>query len=71
MAYAALAATSGVIGAIIPPSMVMVVWCDGGGMIGGFFSRLPGLLYGLLMLVVKLHGIIRHFRRCATGDGFA
>lgn len=57
---AALAATSGVIGAIIPPSMVMVVYgamtgvSIGGLFLGGF---LPGLLItGLLMLVVHLHG---------------
>lgn len=57
---AALAATSGVIGAIIPPSMVMVVYGAMAGVsIGGLFlgGFLPGLLItGLLMLVVKLHG---------------
>ena len=57
---AALAATSGVIGAIIPPSMVMVVYGAMAGVsIGGLFlgGFLPGLLItGLLMLVVHLHG---------------
>jgi tripartite ATP-independent transporter DctM subunit len=55
-----LAATSGVIGAIIPPSMVMVVYGAMAGVsIGGLFlgGFLPGLLItGLLMLVVRLHG---------------
>ena len=57
---ASLCATSGVIGAIIPPSMVMVVYGAMAGVsIGGLFlgGFLPGLLItGLLMLVVKLHG---------------
>jgi tripartite ATP-independent transporter DctM subunit len=57
---ASLAATSGVIGAIIPPSMVMVVYGAMAGVsIGGLFlgGFLPGLLItGLLMLVVRLHG---------------
>jgi tripartite ATP-independent transporter DctM subunit len=57
---ASLAATSGVIGAIIPPSMVMVVYGAMAGVsIGGLFlgGFLPGLIItGLLMLVVHLHG---------------
>jgi tripartite ATP-independent transporter DctM subunit len=57
---ASLAATSGVIGAIIPPSMVMVVYGAMAGVsIGGLFlgGILPGLLItALLMLVVRLHG---------------
>lgn len=57
---AALAATSGVIGAIIPPSMVMVVYGAMAGVsIGGLFlgGFLPGfLITALLMLVVHLHG---------------
>jgi tripartite ATP-independent transporter DctM subunit len=57
---ASLAACSGVIGAIIPPSMVMVVYGAMAGVsIGGLFlgGFLPGLLItGLLMLVVHLHG---------------
>jgi len=57
---ASLAATSGIIGAIIPPSMVMVVYGAMAGVsIGGLFlgGFLPGLLItGLLMLTVHLHG---------------
>ncbi len=57
---ASLAATSGVIGAIIPPSMVMVVYGAMAGVsIGGLFlgGFLPGfLITALLMLVVRLHG---------------
>jgi tripartite ATP-independent transporter DctM subunit len=71
---AALAATSGVIGAIIPPSMVMVVYGAMAGVsIGGLFlgGFLPGLLItGLLMLVVHLHGYHPSFPeiRARTGD---
>lgn len=62
---AALAATSGVIGAIIPPSMVMVVYGAMAGVsIAGLFlgGILPGLLItALLMVVVHLHGFHRNF----------
>ncbi|MDO8542365.1 MAG: TRAP transporter large permease [Opitutaceae bacterium] len=70
---ASLAACSGVIGAIIPPSMVMVVYGAMAGVsIGGLFlgGFLPGLLItGLLMLVVKLHGYHPDFPeiRATTG----
>ncbi len=57
---ASLAACSGVIGAIIPPSMVMVVYGAMAGVsVGGLFlgGFLPGfLITALLMLVVHLHG---------------
>lgn len=62
---ASLAATSGVIGAIIPPSMVMVVYGSMAGVsIGGLFlgGFLPGfLITALLMLVVHLHGYHPNF----------
>jgi tripartite ATP-independent transporter DctM subunit len=70
---ASLAATSGVIGAIIPPSMVMVVYGAMAGVsIGGLFlgGFLPGLLItALLMLVVHLHGYHPNFPeiRATTG----
>ncbi|MBL9187728.1 MAG: TRAP transporter large permease [Opitutaceae bacterium] len=70
---ASLAATSGVIGAIIPPSMVMVVYGAMAGVsIGGLFlgGFLPGLLItGLLMLAVHLHGYHPSFPeiRATTG----
>jgi tripartite ATP-independent transporter DctM subunit len=70
---ASLAATSGVIGAIIPPSMVMVVYGSMAGVsIGGLFlgGFLPGLLItALLMLVVHLHGYHPNFPeiRATTG----
>jgi tripartite ATP-independent transporter DctM subunit len=72
---ASLAATSGVIGAIIPPSMVMVVYgamagvSMGGLFLGGF---LPGfLITALLMLVVHLHGYHPDFPEIrATGGLF-
>jgi len=70
---AALAATSGIIGAIIPPSMVMVVYGAMAGVsIGGLFlgGFLPGLLItGLLMLTVHLHGYHPSFPeiRATTG----
>lgn len=73
---ASLAATSGVIGAIIPPSMVMVVYGSMAGVsIGGLFlgGFLPGLLItGLLMLVVHLHGYHPAFPEIrATGGRFS
>ncbi len=73
---ASLAATSGVIGAIIPPSMVMVVYGAMAGVsIGGLFlgGFLPGLLItGLLMLVVHLHGYHPDFPEIrATGGRFS
>ena len=73
---AALAATSGVIGAIIPPSMVMVVYGAMAGVsIGGLFlgGILPGLLItGLLMLTVRLHGYHRSFPEIRqTGESFS
>ena len=70
---ASLAATSGVIGAIIPPSMVMVVYGAMAGVsIGGLFlgGFLPGfLITALLMLVVRLHGLHPSFPeiRATTG----
>jgi tripartite ATP-independent transporter DctM subunit len=72
---ASLAATSGVIGAIIPPSMVMVVYGAMAGVsIGGLFlgGILPGLLItGLLMLAVYLHGYHPSFPEIpATGGRF-
>lgn len=70
---AALAATSGVIGAIIPPSMVMVVYGAMAGVsIGGLFlgGFLPGLLItGLLMLVVHLHGYHPSFPEIRATSG--
>lgn len=71
---ASLAATSGVIGAIIPPSMVMVVYGAMAGVsIGGLFlgGFLPGfLITALLMLVVHLHGYHPSFPeiRVTTGS---
>jgi tripartite ATP-independent transporter DctM subunit len=72
---ASLAATSGVIGAIIPPSMVMVVYGAMAGVsIGGLFlgGFLPGfLITALLMLVVHLHGYHPSFPEIrATGGRF-
>jgi tripartite ATP-independent transporter DctM subunit len=72
---ASLAATSGVIGAIIPPSMVMVVYGAMAGVsIGGLFlgGFLPGfLITALLMLVVHLHGYHPAFPEIrATGGRF-
>ncbi len=72
---ASLAATSGVIGAIIPPSMVMVVYGAMAGVsIGGLFlgGFLPGFLITvLLMLVVHLHGYHPDFPEIrATGGRF-
>ena len=72
---ASLAATSGVIGAIIPPSMVMVVYGSMAGVsIGGLFlgGFLPGfLITALLMLVVHLHGYHPNFPEIrATGGRF-
>ncbi len=72
---ASLAATSGVIGAIIPPSMVMVVYGAMAGVsIGGLFlgGFLPGfLITALLMLVVHLHGYHPDFPEIrATGGRF-
>lgn len=72
---ASLAATSGVIGAIIPPSMVMVVYGSMAGVsIGGLFlgGFLPGfLITALLMLVVHLHGYHPDFPEIrATGGRF-
>jgi tripartite ATP-independent transporter DctM subunit len=72
---ASLAATSGVIGAIIPPSMVMVVYgATAGVSIGGLFlgGFIPGVLItGLLMLVVHLHGYHPAFPEIrATGGRF-
>lgn len=70
---ASLAATSGVIGAIIPPSMVMVVYGAMAGVsIGGLFlgGFLPGLLItGLLMLVVHLHGYHPSFPEIRATSG--
>ena len=73
---ASLAATSGVIGAIIPPSMVMVVYGAMAGVsVGGLFlgGFLPGLLItGLLMLVVHLHGYHPSFPEIRlTGGNFS
>jgi tripartite ATP-independent transporter DctM subunit len=73
---ASLAATSGVIGAIIPPSMVMVVYgATAGVSIGGLFlgGFLPGLLItALLMLAVHLHGYHPAFPEIrATGGNFS
>lgn len=70
---ASLAATSGVIGAIIPPSMVMVVYGAMAGVsIGGLFlgGFLPGLLItGLLMLAVHLHGYHPSFPEIRATSG--
>jgi len=70
---ASLAATSGVIGAIIPPSMVMVVYGAMAGVsIGGLFLSgiIPGLLItGLLMLVVHLHSFHRSFPELRVTSG--
>ncbi len=70
---ASLAATSGVIGAIIPPSMVMVVYGAMAGVsIGGLFlgGILPGLLItGLLMLTVHLHGYHPNFPEVRATSG--
>jgi tripartite ATP-independent transporter DctM subunit len=72
---AALIACAGTIGAIIPPSMVMVVY---GSMaqvsIGGLFlgGIIPGVLVGLfLMITVKLHTYLPGFPELrATTDRF-
>ena len=71
---ASLTATSGVIGAIIPPSMVMVVYGAMAGVsIGGLFLAgiIPGLVItALLMLVVYLHSFHPSFPelRVTTGS---
>lgn len=71
---ASLAATSGVIGAIIPPSMVMVVYGAMAGVsIGGLFLAgiLPGLVItGSLMAVVYFHSHHRNYPelRITTGS---
>lgn len=70
---ASLAATSGVIGAIIPPSMVMVVYGAMAGVsIAGLFlgGILPGLLISaLLMGTVHLHGYHRNFPEIRVVSG--
>ncbi len=70
---ASLAATSGVIGAIIPPSMVMVVYGAMAGVsIGGLFLAgfLPGLLItALLMLTIHLHGYHRNYPELRVTTG--
>lgn len=68
---ASLAATSGVIGAIIPPSMVMVVYGAMAGVsIGGLFLAgiIPGLIItGLLMVTVHLHSFHPAFPELRAG----
>jgi len=70
---ASLAATSGVIGAIIPPSMVMVVYGAMAGVsIGGLFLAgiIPGLLItGLLMVAVHLHSLHPSFPELRVTSG--
>jgi tripartite ATP-independent transporter DctM subunit len=70
---ASLAATSGVIGAIIPPSMVMVVYGAMAGVsIGGLFlgGILPGLaITALLMMAVWLHGFHPAFAELRVTTG--
>ena len=70
---AALIACAGTIGAIIPPSMVMVVY---GSMaqvsIGGLFlgGIVPGTLVGLfLMIAVKIHSHLAGISRAARDHG--
>jgi tripartite ATP-independent transporter DctM subunit len=73
---ASLAATSGVIGAIIPPSMVMVVYGAMAGVsIGGLFlgGFLPGfIITGALMVVVWLHSLKDNYPELrGTGGRFS
>lgn len=73
---ASLAATSGVIGAIIPPSMVMVVYGAMAGVsIGGLFlgGFLPGfIITGALMAVVWLHSLKENYPELRkTGGSFS
>lgn len=68
---AALAACAGTIGAIIPPSMTMIVYGSMANVsIGGLFlgGIVPGVLIGVGLMIVRSPAmpVIRIFRSCAA-----